>query len=170
MEIEYYLHTMIKSIFQPWKNKQLLRKIYSTKRRKATPKLYSSMVWSYFIVRMSIFIFMSLAAKVKTNFYFCRLWIVFTTPWAKYWEKNVEKRALFENLDIVLLAMDEICDGGIFLEADPNAVVSRVAIRTDDIPIGEQTVAQVKSFDLLIQMFFFNKEISTIFINNKKIC
>merc|ERR1719150_681826 len=57
--------------------------------------------------------------------------------------KNVEKRALFENLDIVLLAMDEICDGGIFLEADPNAVVSRVAIRTDDIPIGEQTVAQV---------------------------
>ena len=84
--------------------------------------------------------------------------------------KNVEKRALFENLDIVLLAMDEICDGGIFLEADPNAVVSRVAIRTDDIPIGEQTVAQVKSFDLLIQMFFFDKEISTIFINNKKIC
>ena len=57
--------------------------------------------------------------------------------------KNVEKRALFENLDIVLLAMDEICDGGIFLESDPNAVVSRVAIRTDDIPIGEQTVAQV---------------------------
>jgi len=59
--------------------------------------------------------------------------------------KNVEKRALFENLDIVLLAMDEICDGGIFLEADPNAVVSRVAIRTDDIPIGEQTVAQVQA-------------------------
>jgi hypothetical protein len=57
--------------------------------------------------------------------------------------KNVEKRALFENLDVVLLALDEICDGGIILEADPNAVVSRVAIRTDDIPIGEQTVAQV---------------------------
>jgi len=57
--------------------------------------------------------------------------------------KNVEKRALFENLDVVLLALDEICDGGIFLESDPNAVVSRVAIRTDDIPIGEQTVAQV---------------------------
>lgn len=26
--------------------------------------------------------------------------------------KNVEKRTLFENLDIVMLAMDEICDGG----------------------------------------------------------
>jgi hypothetical protein len=42
-----------------------------------------------------------------------------------------------------MLALDEICDGGIFLEADPSAVVSRVALRTDDIPLGEQTVAQV---------------------------
>ena len=47
----------------------------------------------------------------------------------------------------MLLALDEICDGGIFLESDPNAVVSRVAIRTDDIPIGEQTVAQVSDCD-----------------------
>ena len=26
--------------------------------------------------------------------------------------KNVEKRVVLENLDIVMLAMDEICDGG----------------------------------------------------------
>ena len=58
--------------------------------------------------------------------------------------KNVEKRALFEHFDVVLLALDEICDNGMILEADPNAVISRVAIRTDDIPIGEQTVAQVR--------------------------
>ena len=57
--------------------------------------------------------------------------------------KNVEKKALFQNLDIVMLAIDEICDRGVILEADPNAVVSRVALRTDDIPLGEQTVAQV---------------------------
>lgn len=31
----------------------------------------------------------------------------------------------------------------IILEADSAAVVQRVALRTDDIPIGEQTVAQV---------------------------
>lgn len=31
----------------------------------------------------------------------------------------------------------------IIIEADSNAVVSRVALRNDDIPIGEQTVAQV---------------------------
>ena len=59
--------------------------------------------------------------------------------------KNVEKRALFDNMDVVLLALDEICDGGILLESDPNAVFNRVAIRADDIPIGEQTVAQVSA-------------------------
>ncbi|CAH0772552.1 unnamed protein product [Bemisia tabaci] len=57
--------------------------------------------------------------------------------------KNVEKRNVMENLDIVMLAMDEICDGGIILEADPISVMQRVAVRTDDIPLGEQTVAQV---------------------------
>nr|CAD7568649.1 unnamed protein product [Timema californicum] len=56
--------------------------------------------------------------------------------------KNVEKRVVLENLDIVMLAMDEICDGGIIMEADSSAVVQRVALRTDDIPLGEQTVAQ----------------------------
>jgi hypothetical protein len=45
-----------------------------------------------------------------------------------------------------MLALDEICDGGVLLEADPAAVVARVAIRTDDIPLGEQTVAQVCLF------------------------
>nr|CAD7460061.1 unnamed protein product [Timema tahoe] len=58
--------------------------------------------------------------------------------------KNVEKRVVLENLDIVMLAMDEICDGGIIMEADSSAVVQRVALRTDDIPLGEQTVAQVR--------------------------
>ena len=57
--------------------------------------------------------------------------------------KNVEKRALFENMEAAMLALDEICDGGIILESDPTAVVNRVALRTDDIPLGEQTVAQV---------------------------
>ncbi|XP_055315789.1 coatomer subunit zeta-1 [Sitodiplosis mosellana] len=58
-------------------------------------------------------------------------------------KKNVEKRAVLDNLDIIMLAFDEICDGGIILEADPSAVVKRVDLRNDDIPIGEQTVAQV---------------------------
>ena len=65
--------------------------------------------------------------------------------------KNVEKRALFENLDIIMLALDEICDGGIVLESDPQEVVNRVALRTDDIPLGEQTVAQVRNIQILNQ-------------------
>ncbi|KAJ6644499.1 Coatomer subunit zeta-1 [Pseudolycoriella hygida] len=58
-------------------------------------------------------------------------------------KKNVEKRAVLDNLDIVMLAFDEICDGGVILDADPLSVVKRVDLRNDDIPIGEQTVAQV---------------------------
>lgn len=42
-----------------------------------------------------------------------------------------------------MLALDEAVDNGIILEADPASVVSRVALRGDDIPLGEQTVAQV---------------------------
>ncbi|KXJ28041.1 coatomer subunit zeta-1 [Exaiptasia diaphana] len=57
--------------------------------------------------------------------------------------KNVEKRTLLENLDGVLLAMDEIVDGGVILEADSSAIVQRVAMKMDDVPITEQTVAQV---------------------------
>ncbi|KAG8190564.1 hypothetical protein JTE90_014042 [Oedothorax gibbosus] len=57
--------------------------------------------------------------------------------------KNVERKALLENLDVILLAVDEICDGGIVLESDATSVVQRVAVRSDDIPLGEQTVAQV---------------------------
>ncbi|XP_072020181.1 coatomer subunit zeta-1-like isoform X2 [Amphiura filiformis] len=56
--------------------------------------------------------------------------------------KNIEKRALFDHLDAVYLAIDEIIDGGIILESDSNAVVQRVALRGDDVPISEQTVAQ----------------------------
>lgn len=80
-------------------------------------------------------------------------------------KKNVEKRLVLDNLEIIMLAFDEICDGGyvlkknyqkianliyiqfpsfsIILDADPSSVVKRVDLRNDDIPIAEQTVAQV---------------------------
>ncbi|XP_058810088.1 coatomer subunit zeta-1 isoform X2 [Phymastichus coffea] len=62
--------------------------------------------------------------------------------------KNVEKRTVLDNLDIIMLTIDEICDEGfmgcsIILDADATSVVQRVSLRTDDIPLGEQTVAQV---------------------------
>ncbi|CAF1214487.1 unnamed protein product [Adineta ricciae] len=57
--------------------------------------------------------------------------------------KNVEKRYLYENLDLVMLTLDEICDDGIVLESDPMLIAQRVQLRQDDIPLGEQTVTQV---------------------------
>nr|XP_054749752.1 coatomer subunit zeta-1-like [Lytechinus pictus] len=62
--------------------------------------------------------------------------------------KNVEKKALFDHLDSIFLALDEIIDEGIVLEADPNAVAQRVSLRGDDVPITEQTMSQVISSKL----------------------
>ena len=45
---------------------------------------------------------------------------------------GVERRSLLENLDLVLLALDEIVDGGNVLETDAGVVASRVAMRGAD--------------------------------------
>jgi len=57
--------------------------------------------------------------------------------------KAVEKRSLYDNLDVTMLIVDEVVDGGIVMESDANSLVQRVAVRSEDIPLGEQTVAQV---------------------------
>uniref|UniRef100_A0A8D0DGS3 Coatomer subunit zeta n=2 Tax=Episquamata TaxID=1329912 RepID=A0A8D0DGS3_SALMN len=57
--------------------------------------------------------------------------------------KNVEKRALLENMEGLFLAVDEIVDGGVILESDPQQVLHRVAVRGEDVPLTEQTVSQV---------------------------
>ncbi|MCJ8739238.1 hypothetical protein PDJAM_G00044920 [Pangasius djambal] len=56
--------------------------------------------------------------------------------------KNVEKRCLLDNLDGVFLVVDEIIDGGVILESDPQQVVEKVNYRTDDNPLSEHSVAQ----------------------------
>ncbi|XP_032461903.1 coatomer subunit zeta-1-like [Phocoena sinus] len=57
--------------------------------------------------------------------------------------KNVEKRALLENMEGLFLAVDEIVDGGVILESDSQQVVHWVALRGEDVPLTEQTVSQV---------------------------
>merc|ERR1711868_7558 len=57
--------------------------------------------------------------------------------------KNVEKRAMFRHLENIFLALDEICDQGIVMEIDPQAVFDRLAIRGEDIPLSEQNVTQL---------------------------
>ncbi|KZT05413.1 coatomer protein [Laetiporus sulphureus 93-53] len=58
---------------------------------------------------------------------------------------QVEKRAVLENLDLVLLCLDETIDDGIILETDPAAIASRVSrpkADTTEIVINEQTIMQ----------------------------
>ncbi|XP_069763179.1 coatomer subunit zeta-1-like isoform X2 [Narcine bancroftii] len=44
--------------------------------------------------------------------------------------KNVEKKSLMENLDGVMLITDEIVDGGVILESDPQQVIHKLNFRT----------------------------------------
>ncbi|GAX84341.1 hypothetical protein CEUSTIGMA_g11763.t1 [Chlamydomonas eustigma] len=65
--------------------------------------------------------------------------------------QQVEKKTVLENLDLVLLAMDEIVDGGIILETDPQMIASRATMRgaegegptaTGTVGLAEQTFSK----------------------------
>jgi len=56
---------------------------------------------------------------------------------------QVEKRAVLENLDLVLLCLDETIDEGIIVETDSTTIASRVSrpkADTTEIVINEQTI------------------------------
>ncbi|KIJ51230.1 hypothetical protein M422DRAFT_223698 [Sphaerobolus stellatus SS14] len=56
---------------------------------------------------------------------------------------QVEKRAVLENLDMVLLCLDETIDDGIIVETDSTTIASRVSkpkADTTEIVINEQTL------------------------------
>ncbi|KAH1146866.1 hypothetical protein AAZX31_15G120700 [Glycine max] len=57
---------------------------------------------------------------------------------------NVDKKEALENLDLILLCIDEIVDGGIILETDPNVIAGKVASNSIDsgAPLSEQTLSQ----------------------------
>ena len=38
---------------------------------------------------------------------------------------EVEKRNVLENMDLMLLIMDEIVDGGVIMETDPTGIANR---------------------------------------------
>ncbi|GBF91367.1 hypothetical protein Rsub_04107 [Raphidocelis subcapitata] len=58
--------------------------------------------------------------------------------------QQVDKKTVLENLDLVLLAVDEIIDRGLVLETEPQVVASRVSMRgaDGDVPVVEQTFSQ----------------------------
>eukprot|EP00179_Madagascaria_erythrocladioides_P000597 CAMPEP_0198309340 /NCGR_PEP_ID=MMETSP1450-20131203/1761_1 /TAXON_ID=753684 ORGANISM="Madagascaria erythrocladiodes, Strain CCMP3234" /NCGR_SAMPLE_ID=MMETSP1450 /ASSEMBLY_ACC=CAM_ASM_001115 /LENGTH=180 /DNA_ID=CAMNT_0044012093 /DNA_START=102 /DNA_END=644 /DNA_ORIENTATION=- len=62
----------------------------------------------------------------------------------KMLREQIDKRALLENLDYVLLTIDELTDDGVLLESDPRVLVQRVLMKPagDDVPLSEQTITQ----------------------------
>jgi hypothetical protein len=59
---------------------------------------------------------------------------------------QVDKKVVLEHYELALLTMDEIVDGGVILETEPEVVASRVTMRGADaegVPMAEQTVSQV---------------------------
>ncbi|ORY89267.1 coatomer protein [Leucosporidium creatinivorum] len=65
---------------------------------------------------------------------------------------QVEKRAILENLDLVVLALDETIDNGIILEVDAVAIASRVSrpkpdagVNLSEITLNEATIMQAFS-------------------------
>ncbi|VDM05753.1 unnamed protein product [Schistocephalus solidus] len=80
---------------------------------------------------------------------------------------NIEKKPLMDNLDLVFLAVDELCDGGIILECDSTALASRVGFKSEDMSISEQTMSQVSCNSLLFRLlhrgFCCNNEVYSFY-------
>eukprot|EP01117_Protostelium_nocturnum_P005431 TRINITY_DN1968_c0_g1_i2.p1 TRINITY_DN1968_c0_g1~~TRINITY_DN1968_c0_g1_i2.p1 ORF type:complete len:174 (-),score=51.60 TRINITY_DN1968_c0_g1_i2:66-587(-) len=59
-------------------------------------------------------------------------------------KNQIDKRTLLENLDYILLALDELVDQGIILEADPAVIANRVSMRgaEAETPLADQTLSQ----------------------------
>ncbi|CAI9114361.1 OLC1v1015069C1 [Oldenlandia corymbosa var. corymbosa] len=57
---------------------------------------------------------------------------------------NVEQKEALENLDLILLCLDEIVDGGMILETDGSIIAGKVATHSmdDGAPLSEQTISQ----------------------------
>ncbi|KAL2539125.1 Coatomer subunit zeta-1 [Abeliophyllum distichum] len=58
---------------------------------------------------------------------------------------NVEQREALENLDLILLCLDEIVDGGIILETDGSIIAGKAATSSnmdDGASLSEQTISQ----------------------------
>ncbi|KAI6196638.1 Coatomer subunit zeta [Aphelenchoides besseyi] len=57
--------------------------------------------------------------------------------------RNVEKKALLDNMDVAMLIVDEICDDGIILETESSAIVGRCALKADELAFSDQSISQV---------------------------
>merc|ERR1719278_2534943 len=52
---------------------------------------------------------------------------------------STDRTVVMDNLELVLLLIDELCDGGIILEVDSHKLVSSVLLREDDGFVPDKT-------------------------------
>ncbi|KAI8366102.1 clathrin adaptor complex small chain-domain-containing protein [Radiomyces spectabilis] len=114
-----------------------------TKRAQGEVILYDNQVVLY---RSNIDIFFYVIGSMEENeLILLSMFNAFYDAVSTLLRYQVEKRSVMDNLDLVVLCLDETVDGGIILETDANAIVSRVSkprLDTVDIPFGEQTLLQ----------------------------
>ncbi|KAG6384441.1 hypothetical protein SASPL_155747 [Salvia splendens] len=81
-------------------------------------------------------------ARTEVDLRYC-IWGLFDAV-AILLRDNVDKREALENLDLILLCIDEIVDGGIILETDASSIASKVSTNSIDsaAPLSEQTLSQ----------------------------
>lgn len=61
-----------------------------------------------------------------------------------------DKRSLMDNFDTLLLAIDELVDGGMILETDPTTIVNRVSMKgSDGAPTGAEAAFTEQSFNTM---------------------
>ncbi|XP_003384880.1 PREDICTED: coatomer subunit zeta-1-like [Amphimedon queenslandica] len=58
-------------------------------------------------------------------------------------KRNMEKQGLYEHMEVLMLLLDEIVDGGIVMETDPTVLLHRVAVKSEESGFSEQSVANV---------------------------
>ena len=83
--------------------------------------------------------------KMLRNGHWWKIWMWLCWPWMRYVTLGIT--FAFCLLRVISLFYNNFILSNfkcrIILESDPTAISYRVALRNDDIPIGEQTVAQV---------------------------
>jgi hypothetical protein len=72
-------------------------------------------------------------------------------------KKQMNRITLMENMDLLLLTLDEICDDGLIFETEFPSVAQRVAMKgvEHEVPLAEQTFSQAlqSATDQLVQSF-----------------
>ncbi|KAF7634423.1 Clat_adaptor_s domain-containing protein [Meloidogyne graminicola] len=146
-----------KQMFQQEKEKSLFEKIFSQKTHKANAEII--LLDGYICVyRSNVDLFFYVIGSSNENELILQSVLnCFYDSFSTVLRKNVEKKVLFDHIDLAFLILDEICDDGLVLETDSQAIVNRCAFKPDEISFGEQSLSQKNLVCeiLIVNVFFY---------------